>query len=238
MKVDRMAMPLLLMYHSVDRVEHDPYRLTVTPERFVRQLDWLRARGMRGVGVRELLKQRRSGNARGLVGLTFDDGYADFATEVTPLLRWYGFAATVFVVAERIGGHNAWDEGPRRSLMTADQLRQVAGLGMEIASHGLTHVSLPQADPDELKAETVMSREILQEITGREVTGFAYPYGHVDGRAVEAVRDAGYDYACAIWRSGVTGIHALARTYIGQRDRALRLRAKVIRHEMTWRTRV
>jgi peptidoglycan/xylan/chitin deacetylase (PgdA/CDA1 family) len=232
-----MAMPLLLMYHSVDRVEHDPYRLTVTPERFVAQLDWFRARGMRGVGARELLSERRSGNARGLVGLTFDDGYADFATEVTPLLRWYGFTATVFVVADRIGGHNAWDEGPRRPLMTADQLRQVARLGMEIASHGLTHVSLPQADPDELKAETVMSRAILQEIIGAEVTGFAYPYGHVDGRAVEAVRDAGYDYACAIWHSGVTGIHALARTYIGQRDGALRLRAKVIRHELTWRTR-
>ena len=50
--------------------------------------------------MRELLRARRPARA-GLVGLTFDDGYADFVTEVLPVLRRYGFTATVFVLAGR-----------------------------------------------------------------------------------------------------------------------------------------
>lgn len=238
MTADRMAMPWLLMYHSVNVLGYDPYQLTVAPKTFARQLQWLRANGMRGVCVRDLLRAQQSGNARGLVGLTFDDGYSDFAAEATPLLMQYGFTATVFVVAGRIGGFNAWDDGPRRPLMTAEELCEVAASGMEVASHGLRHVSLEQISPSELKAETCESREILREITGEAITGFAYPYGHVDDAALEAVKAAGYGYGCAIWRSGMSGTHALARTYIGEKDRAVRLHAKVMRHRLKWRTRI
>jgi hypothetical protein len=44
------------------------------------------------------------------------------------------------------------------------------------------------------------------------------------------VRAAGYHYGCAIWRSPLTGLHALPRTYIGDRDGPLRLLAKWHRH--------
>jgi hypothetical protein len=43
---------------------------------------------------------------------------------------------------------------------------------------------------------------------------------------VDTVRAAGYHYGCAIWRSPLTSLHALPRTYVGDRDGALRLRAK------------
>ena len=69
---------------------------------------------------------------------------------------------------------------------------------MEIGSHGLDHVSLPEADDTRLSAETVRSRAILQELIGQQIRGFCYPYGHVDARVVKAVQAAGYDYACAV----------------------------------------
>jgi peptidoglycan/xylan/chitin deacetylase (PgdA/CDA1 family) len=37
------------------------------------------------------------------VGLTFDDGYADFVVHAMPILRHFGFTATVFPV--EIGSH-------------------------------------------------------------------------------------------------------------------------------------
>ncbi|HEX2316742.1 MAG TPA: polysaccharide deacetylase family protein [Thermomonospora sp.] len=238
MKHRPARMPLILMYHSVDRVAEDPFRLTVRPELFERQMDWLRRNGLRGVAVRELLRARRAGRARGLVGLTFDDGYADFATRAAPVLLRRGFTATVFVVAGEIGGDNAWDDGPRRALMTEEQIRCVAAKGMEIASHGLRHVPLPDAEPEDLETELTRSRSILADLAGEPVTGFAYPYGRVTRREADAVRKIGYDYACAIWRAPFSGDHALARTYVGDRDRALRLRAKVVRHQLRWRTRI
>src|ERR1041384_861279 len=81
--------PWIAMYHSVGDCSDDPYRVTVTPGRLERQLRWLRGRGLRGVSVAELLAARSRGEGRDLVGLTFDDGYADFLTDALTLLdRW------------------------------------------------------------------------------------------------------------------------------------------------------
>lgn len=73
------SMPAIAMYHSVSPYEQDPYLVTVSPARFEQQMHWLRRRGLRGVSVSELLAARERGRARRLVGLTFDDGYAELA---------------------------------------------------------------------------------------------------------------------------------------------------------------
>ncbi|MFH9040073.1 polysaccharide deacetylase family protein [Streptomyces sp. NPDC017966] len=225
--------PWVAMYHSVGDCSDDPYRITVTPERLGRQLAWLCRRGLRGVSVAELLAARARGEGRGLVGLTFDDGYTDFLTGALPLLRRFRCGATLFVLPGRLGGDNAWDPlGPRKPLLTADGIRRAAEGGVEIGSHGLTHVDLTRADDAVLTAEVAESRARLAELTGAPVHGFCYPYGTVDARAVEAVRKAGYTYACAIDPGPLTGPHALPRAHVGQNDTALRLHLKLRLHRL------
>jgi peptidoglycan/xylan/chitin deacetylase (PgdA/CDA1 family) len=223
------------MYHSVTPYEVDPYLVTVSPQRFDQQLRWLCRRGLKGVCMRELFAARRSGSGAGLVGLTFDDGYADFASYAVPIMKRYGFSATVFPVAARLGGDNEWDaEGPRKPLMTVEQVRQIADAGMEVGSHGMHHVSLTSVADAELASELRDSRAALQDISGQEVAGFCYPYGHIDSRVIAAVRSAGYGYGCAIWRSALMGPHALPRTFVGDDDSAARLWAKAARHRLGW----
>lgn len=225
--------PWVAMYHSVGDCSDDPYRIMVTPERLARQLAWLRRRGLRGVSVTELLAARARGEGRGLVGLTFDDGYADFVTDALPLLHRWDCGATLFVLPGRLGGDNAWDPlGPRKPLLTADGIRRAAAEGVEIGSHGLTHLDLTKADDLTLKAEVAESRAQLEELTGAPVAGFCYPYGKLDARAVEAVREAGYTYACAIDPGPLTGPHALPRVYVGQDDTAWRLHLKHWLHRL------
>ncbi|MFG2192380.1 polysaccharide deacetylase family protein [Streptomyces sp. NPDC048639] len=225
------AEPWLLMYHSVTGCTEDPYRITVTPDRLRRQLRWLAGRGLRGVGVAELLRERAAGRGSRLVGLTFDDGYTDFTENAVPLLREHGFRATVFVLPGRLGGDNAWDPlGPRKPLLTEAGIRAAAGAGMEVGSHGMLHVSLPEADDSTLLEEIARSRELLGGITGRPVEGYCYAYGHVDARAAAAVRSAGYDYACAIDPGPLTGPYALPRIHVGDRDTSLRLTVKRLLH--------
>ncbi|AGS69691.1 polysaccharide deacetylase family protein [Streptomyces collinus] len=227
------TVPWIAMYHSVGDCSDDPYRVTVTPDRLERQLRWLRARGLRGVSVAELLAARARGEGRDLVGLTFDDGYADFLTGALPVLTRWECTATLFVLPGRFGGDNAWDPlGPRKPLLTADAVREAARAGVEIGSHGLTHVDLTRADDTVLGAETAGSRTLLRELTGTPVGGFCYPYGTVDRRAVDAVRAAGYAYACAIDPGPLTGPHALPRVHIGQNDAALRLSLKYRLHRL------
>ncbi|TRO70005.1 polysaccharide deacetylase family protein [Streptomyces sp. IB201691-2A2] len=216
------------MYHSVGDCSDDPYRITVSPDRLDRQLGWLRRRGLRGVSMADLLAARARGEGRDLVGLTFDDGYADFTDNALPVLRRWDCGATVFVLPGRLGGTNEWDPlGPRKPLLTADGIRELADTeGLEIASHGLTHVDLTEADDALLGAEVGGSRALLSELTGREVLGFCYPYGTVDQRVADVVRAAGYDYACAIDPGPLTGPFALPRVHIGENDTSWRLLLK------------
>jgi peptidoglycan/xylan/chitin deacetylase (PgdA/CDA1 family) len=230
----RQRQPLVLMYHSVAPQAADPYRVTVSPHRFERQMRWLDRRGLRGVSMSELLTAQRRHCEAGLVGLTFDDGYADFQRYALPVLQKHGFGATAFVIAGRLGGVNVWDPlGPRKPLMTASQVQAVTAAGIEVGSHGLRHVTLKNVPDRVLAREQRFSREILQHVTGSAVGGFCYPYGQLNSRIAAGVQEAGYDYACAIWASDLTGPYAITRVYVGESDGGARLRAKWLRHRLT-----
>ncbi|MCE7080671.1 polysaccharide deacetylase family protein [Streptomyces sp. ST2-7A] len=222
------------MYHSVTYPRSpgdDPYRLIVTPARLDHQLALLRRCGLRGVSIAELLAAHAAGRSVGLVGLSFDDGYADFAEHALPLLRRHGCTASLYVLPGLFGADNRWDpEGPRKPLLDAEGVRACAGAGVEIGSHGLLHRSLPDLDADELRREVRGSREALRATTGSAPAGFCYPYGAVGPREVAAVRAAGYDYACAIDPGPLTGRYALPRVHVGERDGAPRLALKALLH--------
>ena len=214
LKGNRRILLPTLMYHSVSPDRDDPYCITVRPQRFASQMRLIHRLGMRAVSIQELLAAQAGGSwkATRLIGLTFDDGYADFIDYALPELQRHRFTATAFVLAGRLGGDNSWNaEGPRKRLMTVDRLKTAAAAGIEIGSHGLLHVSLPSVSDDDLEEEISLSRRLLQKATGQQVAGFCYPFGHVDDRAVRAVRAAGYDYACAIWRSEWPARYALPR---------------------------
>lgn len=228
------TMPWVLMYHSIADSQVDPHKLAVSPAAFERQLRWLLDRGLRGCTISELLAAPVEARA-GLVGLTFDDGYRDFAETAVPILRRFGFTATVYALAGRLGGANEWDPGdPPKPLLTARQLREVAAAGMEVGSHGLTHVALTAVPSATLARELRQSRVVLTEILGRPVRSFAYPYGELGDREVAAVCAAGYDHACAVARTPPTCRYAIPRTYVGQRDARLRMAVRKIRHDRRW----
>jgi peptidoglycan/xylan/chitin deacetylase (PgdA/CDA1 family) len=219
--------PLILMYHSVAAVDHDPNLLAVSPQRFAAQLSSLARLGLRGVSVGTLVAALRAGRARGLVGITFDDGYTSVLENAVPELVRRGFTATVFVISDRLAGTNDWDVGTPWPLLSATQVRELSAAGMEIGSHSATHTRLAGADAERLTAEVSGSRKQLTGVADAEIRGFAYPYGSMDAAARRAVRDAGYDYACAVSTPrAALGLMALPRAYVGQSDGAVRMAAK------------
>jgi len=217
--------PFILTYHRVAEVAENA--LCVTPGRFAEQMAWLKRHGLRGVGVGTLVDAMRAGRQRGLVGITFDDGYDNLAETALPELLRHGFTATMFIISGLLGGTNEWDGAPLWRLVSADQVRELASAGMEIGSHSATHLSLTGVDANQLEAQVRESRASLGELIGAPIRGFAYPYGSMDTAARHAVRDAGYDYACAVW-TPVTelGFMALPRMFIGERDSTFRMAAK------------
>jgi peptidoglycan/xylan/chitin deacetylase (PgdA/CDA1 family) len=226
-KLGPRDLPFILMYHAVADVTNDPNLLSVSPRRFAAQLAWLERMGLRGVSISTLVAAMRAGRARGLVGLTFDDGYVSVLENAVPELTRRGFSATVFVISDRMSGANEWDEGTPWPLLSAAQVGELAAAGLEIGSHSASHARLAGADPEVLADEVSGSRQRLSHITDAEIRGFAYPYGSMDPAARRAVADAGYAYACAVSapRSAL-GLMALPRIYAGERDGAARMTAK------------
>lgn len=219
--------PLILMYHAVDTARHDPHLMSVGPDRFTAQMAWLTQNRLRGVAVGALVAALRSGRARGLVGITFDDGYASVLRNAVPELLRRGFTATVFVISDRVGQVNDWDTGTPWPLLSRSQVGELSAAGMEIGSHSATHLRLAGADARQLEAEVKGSRDSLSGLADDEVRGFAYPYGSMDATVRRAVRDAGYDYACAVRTPRAElGLMALPRVYVGQRDGPGRMTAK------------
>jgi peptidoglycan/xylan/chitin deacetylase (PgdA/CDA1 family) len=219
--------PMILMYHGIADVPQDPNQLCVSPSRFAAQLAWMHRHGLRGVGVGTLLDAMRTGRQRGLVGITFDDGYANVLDAALPELRRRGFGATAFIIADRLGGTNEWDPGPAWPLLDADGVRELAAAGIEIGSHSATHARLAGLSPRVLAAEVAASKASLSALVGTEIRGFAYPYGSMDAAARHSVRAAGYAYACAVQApSADIGLMALPRVYASQRDGACRMAVK------------
>jgi peptidoglycan/xylan/chitin deacetylase (PgdA/CDA1 family) len=224
------------MYHSISPSSApDPHRVRVHPARLDRHLGLRRRLGLRGVPLAELLEARSRGEDDGLVGLTFDDGYADFAEHALPVLARHGMRATLYVVAGRIGGENEWDEGPRLGLLDAAGVRAVAAAGHEVGSHTVHHVPLAGVDAATLESEVAGSRRLLQEILQREVTGFCYPWGIFDEAAADAAVAAGYDHACVTGDFLPGDRFTLPRFYVAPGDGAPQLLAKLARHRLRMR---
>jgi peptidoglycan/xylan/chitin deacetylase (PgdA/CDA1 family) len=119
-----------------------------------------------------------------VVSLTFDDGDADNYA-VRSMLKDNNLHATFYIVS---GFTNT------NGYMTDDQLRDLYNDGNEIGGHTLNHVNLPDVRGADLNREVCDDRSNLLAY-GFDVVSFAYPYGHFDEVAQQAVIDCGYSNA-------------------------------------------
>lgn len=103
---------MVLIYHRVIDLEHDPQQLAVHPENFRDQVKYLKER-FTIVSLSELVKRISTGKStENCAAVTFDDGYADNLYYAKPILEEYTVPATVFVTAGMVGSRREswWDE--------------------------------------------------------------------------------------------------------------------------------
>ena len=198
---------VILMYHIVTEPQSaQEARYCCTPRRFEAQMRYLAEAGVRLLTLDEIADafERRAAWPDGGVAITFDDGFADTFTNALPVLIRYRIPATMFAVSDLIGASNDWMSArgfPKRRLMSGSELKEMSTAGIAIGSHTCTHPRLPELDADAKRKEIRDSKTRLEEMLGRSVTAFAYPYGQFDGDARDAVEEAGYRIACSA-RSG------------------------------------
>jgi peptidoglycan/xylan/chitin deacetylase (PgdA/CDA1 family) len=74
--------------------------------------------------------------------------------------------------------------------------------GFEIAAHSLTHPNMNIISSDQQALELKRSKNILEDIIGDNIDGFAYPAGHENEQLIHQVKASGYKYAVGT-RKGV-----------------------------------
>lgn len=182
------------MYHSIDdsgspiSVGRDSFRAHVT---------WLASGRVKVVPLDEIMSVDSSADA---VALTFDDGFANFASEAAPLLLEHRLPVTVFVVADQAGKTNAWGGFEPRGIPTLPlldwkELGRLAEAGVTLGGHTRTHPRLAGLSREALQDEIAGSAERIQAECGVRPGTFAYPYGAFDQAAVAAVTEV-YRLGC------------------------------------------
>jgi peptidoglycan/xylan/chitin deacetylase (PgdA/CDA1 family) len=206
---------ICLTYHRVTAdpaAQSDPY--TVIPADLEAQLSWLARQGYRGISVSQAVADR-SGKRQ--LAFAFDDGYQDFYTTAWPLLRRYGFGATLFLVVGRVGQAADWPEAPGVPLVSWTEVRELAAQGVEVAMHGVDHRAMDAVDTATLQTELQAARQIVAAETGIEPVGLAYPYGRYTPFVLQVAQTAGFAWAATARGGrnvGAANRFALRRTLI------------------------
>lgn len=216
----------ILMYHAFGGPGEPPSRYVVPMRRFARQMAWLKRMGYRVLGLEEFLHYRRENRlppARSVV-ITIDDGYADTRTIAYPILRRYGFPATIFPVSERVGAINHWahrGELRGRPLLSWLDIQDLLSNDMQFGAHTRTHPVLTSVSFGQAREEIEGSRADLESKLQVPIRVFAYPYGEYNSTTQLIVEQAGFLGSCGI-SSGLntpkTPLHALRRIAIWGTD--------------------
>lgn len=126
--------------------------------------------------------------SQGMVSISFDDAWLSQYQNALSIVEQAGYKGTFYLTTAPI-------EGGWIGFMTPAQVKDIANRGHEIAGHTVTHPDLTKVSASQLQTEIVNSKNYLQNLTGKSVTSFAYPYGAYNSTVATALKNAGYTSA-------------------------------------------
>ena len=147
---------------------------------FRAQMEWIAAR-WRVVPLGEAFPVV-AGDVSAVV--TFDDGWRDNLTVAWPIMQALGIRPTIFLVRDWVRQGRT----PAGEFLRPGEVAELAAAGVEFGAHTATHPHLDRLPAGAAAEEMRLSREAVEEWTGRPCRVFAYPYGHHNAETVEQAR--------------------------------------------------
>ncbi len=202
----------VLMYHHVNNHKGD--MVTVTPETFEKQMQFLSMSGYRTLKTHEL-RSYISGELHlkeKAVMVTFDDGWLDNYVYAYPVLKKYGINATIFLVTGWIGstsdktlisglhiptheeaGLLVNNNKGSKAMLSWDLISEMDKSGLvEFHSHTHSHLKCHQLGEKELETELRESKRVIEERLMRECAGLCWPMGRYSDQAMRSAKERGY----------------------------------------------
>lgn len=199
----------VLMYHSV--MYEKGNQLRIPKEKFYDQMKYLKDNEYTTLTLDELynfLVNNKLVPEKSIV-ITFDDGYVDNYTNAYPVLKEFGFKATIFVITCTVDTNSSY--------LTSSQLKELEANGIQIEGHTVRHVELNKLSYAAQLKTLKDSKKLLDELLHKDVKYMAYPSGKYNEDTIKAAKESGYKMALTTmggWADKSDGILTLNRVYI------------------------
>jgi peptidoglycan/xylan/chitin deacetylase (PgdA/CDA1 family) len=191
----------VLAYHEIhsSKKRATPRSLSVSSASFNRQMSVLHALGYNTIDLSELANALAGNNALPSrpIAITFDDGYAGTYEWAFPILRRYGFSATLFLIAEDFAKNRQPTSGRAFPVLSRQQVNEMISAGFKLGSHSISHPRLTELRDSDARGEMRDSRVMLEDVFGCEVKSFSYPYGDHSPVLTLIAEEVGYSAACS-----------------------------------------
>lgn len=169
----------ILCYH---RFGSKVSKLTVSAAAFEAQMQYLARNGYEVVTLAHVARflEGKEALPPKTVVVTIDDGYRATYDVAFPILKKYGFPATVFLYSDFVGASDA---------LTWSQMKEMMASGLiQIQPHSKTHANLTIRLPDEtdaryrerIRREVEVPIAALKDKLDAATAFYAYPYGDVN----------------------------------------------------------
>lgn len=182
----------VLCYHAIravsqsDSPEQKAY--SVTPENFELQIRTLSEQGYSSV-TPEQIRSYQSGKASlpaKPIMISFDDGRKDQFSIGAPILEKYNFRGVFYIMTVALG---------KNRYMTREDVRALSSRRHVIGCHSWDHHKVTSYKNDDWNIQMTKPKKLLEQITGKPVNSFAYPYGVWDAEAADSLKNKGFETA-------------------------------------------
>jgi len=197
--ITRKGRACVLLYHRVNDLTEDA--MTTDVERFAEHIAVIR-KYYSVIQTSELLLKLKSqvNFSSNLLCLQFDDCYRDFYANASAILTQAQIPACFFLNSGFIGTDRVYphdvDSPFRLDNLKGHDVRALTDKGSEVGSHTVNHVDLGHCSREEAFAELRQSKKDLEEIVGKPVVWFSYPFGkeiNIRPDVVDVVKFCGYE---------------------------------------------
>lgn len=211
----------ILNYHQFGNECSSP--LCMPAAIFERQMKYLKDNGFHVISPEQLMAflEYRQSLPKKSVMITIDDGYRSAYTIAYPILKKYGYPATLFIYT------NFVEISPKA--ITWKQLQELKNNGFTIGSLTINHSDLSkqwkietrEAYKTRLRREILLSKKIIDKKLNQDTYFFAYPFGRTNHTVNLMTAQAGYKLAVTIdgeANTFYTNPYQLSRDIVMEKD--------------------
>ena len=189
--LNRPQVPILCYHQIRDFAANDSRRARdyiVPVSNFREQMKFLADNGYHTISPDQLYDYLLKGTELPSrpVMITFDDTRLEQYTVARAEMNQYGFKGVFFIMTVSLG---------RPGYMTSEQVRQLATEGNTIGSHTWNHSNVKMYSENDWRIQVDKPSRQLEEITGRPIQYFAYPFGLWNREALEQIKQRGFKAA-------------------------------------------